>query len=145
MYASLKNAVDPHSPGVTNVFQITLRSLSKSATSNCGLLPVPVLSEHRALCRLLAAWFRDGGTLVASDLSRPLREHSSTSLTSSSIFLEWVVGNNAFTRSNTLSLRAMSRQAKLRMKIPGSTAAREGVDKKHKLSTNIGSKLFLIN
>lgn len=111
---------------ITNLFQITRRSLSSSATSKCGLLPVPVLSEHRALCKLLTAWFRDGEALAASDLSGSLREHSSTSLTSSSIFLERVVGNDAFTRSNTLSLKTMSRQAKLSMNIPGSTAVREG-------------------
>lgn len=116
---------------VANVFQITLRSLSRSARSKRGPLPVPVLSEHRALCRLLAACFRAGGT---SGLSGPLREHSSTSLTSSSIFLERVEGNNVFTRSNTLSFRATSRQAKLRRNIPSSTREHKTV-----------SKLFLIN
>lgn len=98
---------------------------------------VPVPLKHSALCRLLAAWFRDGGTQAASDVSFSLREHRRTSLTSPSIFLERMEGNTALTRSSTLFLKAKSRQARFSMKIPGPIAERgrkkreESIEMKH--------------
>lgn len=110
---------------VTHDRHTTLRSLSISAMSICGLLlVVPVPLKHRALCRLLASWFRDGRTHLVSEDSFSLREHSRTSLTSPSIFFERMVGNTALTRSSTLFLKAMLRQARFNRNIPGPIAER---------------------
>lgn len=91
----------------------------------CGRLLVPVLLEHSALCRLLAAWFRGGRVRAESDVSFPPREHRRTSLTSPSIFLERMVGNTALTRSSTLFLKAESRHTRFNMNTPGAMAGRD--------------------
>lgn len=96
----------------------TFRSFNNSAMSICGLLLAPVLLEHSALCRLLAAWFRDGRMRAASGVSSSPREHRRTSLTSPSIFLERMVGNNELTCSNTLFLKTESRHTRFSMNTP---------------------------
>lgn len=86
--------------------------------SICGLLLVPLLLEHSALCRLLAALFRDGRMRAASGVSFSPREHRRTSLTSPSIFLERMAGNTALTRSSTLFLKAVLRHTRFSMNTP---------------------------
>lgn len=86
---------------------------------------VPLPSKRSLFCRLLAAWFNNGGLQAASEVFLSLREQTRTSLTSSSIFLESMVGNIALTCSSTLFLKAKLRQTRLSMNIPGIVASRE--------------------
>lgn len=112
-------------PSDSNKLYTILRSVNSSAMSICGLLPeVPVLLKRRALCRLLAAWVKDGGMQVASDVFFSLQEHRRTSLTSPSIFLEKMVGNTALIRSSTLFLKAKLRHTRFSMNMPDPTAGR---------------------
>lgn len=131
-----KRCIDCHSTvlfryplcALSNILQshhTTLRSFSISAMSKCGLLLVaPVRLKHRALCRLLASWFRDGRTHLICEDSFSLREHRRTSFTSPSIFFERMVGNTALTRSSILFLKAMLRQTRFNRNIPGPIAER---------------------
>lgn len=105
----------------------TFKSFNNSAMSMWGLLLVPVLLVHSALCRLLADCFVDERMRSASVgvLFFSPRQHRRTSLTSPSIFLERMVGNTALTRSETLFLKAESRHTRFRMNTPGPMAGRE--------------------
>lgn len=121
-YIELNSKVKPpsnHLPPVTNKLHSTFRSFNNSAMSICGLLSVPVLLEHSALCRLLAPWFRDWRMWAAPCVSLSPREHRRISLISSSIFLERMLGNTALTRSNVLFLMAGLRHARFSMNTPG--------------------------
>ena len=106
-------------PPLANTLYSTFRSFNNSTMSICGLRLVPVLLEHSAPCRFLAAWFRDGRMRVASTVSFSPRGHRRTSFTSPSIFRERMLGNTDLTRCSTLFLKTRSRQTRFSMNIPG--------------------------